>query len=97
VGFDKNYIKLPALSEETKSTTKIFYGLSKISSVTVIYQEDILMNIRKVQAAERQYKAFSVAYSKVSCQSLRTYIKKMNDPERQNNLGQNSIRKKAIK
>jgi hypothetical protein len=54
------------------------------------------MNIKEGRSRDNIKKAFSVAYSKVSCQKLANlYKNKMNEPESQNNLGR--IQQEKIK
>jgi hypothetical protein len=90
VGFDRIIYQTPGIvgGSETKAL-KYSSELSKISSVDgYLSRGHIDEYYRRYEAAERQYKkAFSVAYSKVSCQKLANlYKNKMNEPER-NNLG----------
>jgi hypothetical protein len=64
--------------------TKISSELSKISSVDGYLSRGHIDEYYRRYEAERQIKkAFSVAYSKVSCQKLANlYKNKMNEPER---------------
>jgi hypothetical protein len=70
------YIKLPGIVGSETKALKYSSELSKISSVDgYLSRGHIDEYYRRYEAAERQYKkAFSVAYSKVSCR-LQTYIK----------------------
>jgi hypothetical protein len=84
VGFDR-IIYQTSRHCRRKETKALKYSseLSKISSVDGYLSRGHIDEYYRRYEAERQYKkAFSVAYSKVSCQKLANlYKNKMNEPE----------------
>jgi hypothetical protein len=85
VGFDRIIYQTPGIvgGSETKAL-KYSSELSKISSVDgYLSRGHIDEYYRRYEARDNIKKAFSVAYSKVSCQKLANlYKNKMNEPER---------------